>query len=435
LGLTLLCGQAFRWEGPDASGSFRGVAGGVRWELRQEAERLSWTCSAEEVRGGSPAKWISHYLGFDDPLAAWAKEFQDHPVLGEPLRVLKGLRLLRQEPWECAVSYMFAQGLSVKVIRHVISKFCAKAGSPLATGGHAFPEASQLVPFTPEVLRPFTNNYLDRADRIIRMARAVEAKVISLEHLKGLPCDEARDALMALDGIGPKIADCILLFSLDQYSAFPVDRWVLRAMKRHFRSVRFLGAGEEAPTRTQYLKIVRRARKELGPRCGVASEYFFLYLRLLEDERLRQELGAFLSSPLSPKALREPLRRGPRPRPHRSKGSRSLQVLEKTLQKVAARQGKGMPTDLPLSALAGGLDLTRTKRRAEAPLKGVRHHVERRFIREVLERTKGNQSKAAALLGLHRNTLILKIKDLGLEEDYRRIVAERKAKGVGYRDP
>jgi len=411
------------------------VAGGVPWELRQEGERLHWGCGAEEVRGGSPAGWIARYLGFDDPLGAWAEEFRRHPVLGEPLKVLKGLRLLRQEPWECAVSYMFAQGLSVKVIRHVISRFCAKAGSPLAEGDHAFPEASQLLSFTPEALRPFTNNYLDRADRIIRMARAVEAKVISLDHLKGLPCDEARDALMALDGIGPKIADCILLFSLDQYSAFPVDRWVLRAMKRHFRSVRFLGAGEEAPTRAQYSRIVQKARKELGPRCGVASEYFFLYLRLLEDEKLRGELGPFLSTPLSPKVLREPPRRGPRPKVHHAKGSKPLRVLEKTLQKLAASQGKGTFADLPLGALAGRLDLNRTKRRAEAPLKGVRHHFERRFIREVLERTKGNQTKAAALLGLHRNTLILKIKDLDLEEDYRRIVAQRKAKGVGYRDP
>jgi N-glycosylase/DNA lyase len=437
LGLTLLCGQAFRWEGPGTTGSFQGIAGGARWVLRQENERLSWECSAEEVRGESPAKWISRYLGFDDPLAAWTREFQDHPFLGEPLRVLKGLRLLRQEPWECAVSYMFAQGLSVKVIRHVISKFCSKAGSPLddGVGGQAFPEASQLVPFTPEVLRPFTNNYLDRADRIIRLARAVEAKVISLDHLRGLPCDEARDALMALDGIGPKIADCILLFSLDQYSAFPVDRWVLRAMKRHFRSVRFLGAGEEAPTRTQYLKIVRRARKELGPRCGVASEYFFLYLRLLEDEGLRRELSPFFSSPLSPKALREIPRRGRHPKPTERKGPKPLRVLERTLERLAKSEGRPISEEIPFRTLVGKLDLSRTQGRAEVPLKGVRHLSERRYIREVLERTKGNQTRAAALLGLHRNTLILKIKDLGLEGDYRRIVAQRKAKGVGYRDP
>jgi DNA-binding NtrC family response regulator len=85
-----------------------------------------------------------------------------------------------------------------------------------------------------------------------------------------------------------------------------------------------------------------------------------------------------------------------------------------------------------LGVLAAKLDLSRTKKRAQAPLKGVRYHFERRFIQSILERTRGNQSKAAALLGLHRNTLILKIKALGLEMDYRRIVSERKAGGRGY---
>jgi 3-methyladenine DNA glycosylase/8-oxoguanine DNA glycosylase len=193
---------------------------------------------------------------------------------------------------------MFAQGLSVKVIRHALRKFCVEFGdtSEGAPGFYAFPEASRLKSLTPDFLRPFTNNYQARADRIIRLARVVEAEVISLEHLKGLSCDEGREALMVLDGIGPKIADCILLFSLDHASAFPVDRWVLRAMKRHFRSVQVLGAGMEAPTPVQYRKIVQKARIHFGERCGIASEYLFLFLRILEDEKLRAALAPYCQS-------------------------------------------------------------------------------------------------------------------------------------------
>jgi hypothetical protein len=76
-----------------------------------------------------------------------------------------------------------------------------------------------------------------------------------------------------------------------------VDRWVLRAMKRYFKSVKVLGAGEEAPNRAQYLKIVRKARKVFGDRCGLASEYLFLFLRLLDDEKLRRELAPYCQSP------------------------------------------------------------------------------------------------------------------------------------------
>jgi N-glycosylase/DNA lyase len=296
LELTLLCGQCFRWERDDrAPGWFHGVAGQAYWRLKQEAGLLRWQCGSLDVRGQAPAEWLSHYLGLDDDLAAWADGYALHPVLEAPLRVLKGLRLLRQEPWECTVSYMFAQGLSVKVIRFALAKFCAQYGKPVseAPGFFTFPEPGDLVHLSAQELKSFTNNYHDRADRIIRAARVVQAQVLSLDHFKDIPCDDAREALMALDGIGPKIADCILLFSMDHLSAFPVDRWVLRAMKRHFRSVKLLGAGDEAPSRTQYVKIVGKARKALGERCGVASEYLFLFLRLLEDANLRRDLGPY----------------------------------------------------------------------------------------------------------------------------------------------
>jgi N-glycosylase/DNA lyase len=295
LALTLLCGQCFRWDGPDAKGWFIGVAGQAFWRLKQESDRLVWECNSPVIRGQSAEDWIGGYLSLDDDLETWAGDFESHPIMAYPLKTLKGLRLLRQEPWECTISYMFAQGLSVKVIRHALKKFCVEYGRPLegARGFYTFPEARDIACLSPDFLRPFTNNYRDRADRIIRMARAVEAQVISLEHLKMIPCDEAREALMALDGIGPKIADCILLFSMNQPSAFPVDRWVLRAMKRYFRSIKLLGGGQEVPSRTHYLKIVQKARVAFGSRCGVASEYLFLFLRLLEDERLQEELSPY----------------------------------------------------------------------------------------------------------------------------------------------
>lgn len=296
LELTLLCGQCFRWQqDPDRPGWFQGVAGQVFWELSQDGDQLRWKCSAPLVRGEEAAVWLSRYLGFEDELVPWVQAFEDSEVLGKPIKVLKGLRLIRQEPWECTASYMFAQGLSVKVIRHAIAKFCVKFGNPIdgATGYFAFPEPAAIAHLSPDQLRAFTNNYRARADRLIRAARVVEAKVLVLEHFKNIPCDDAREALMALDGIGPKIADCILLFSMDHTSAFPVDRWVLRAMKRYYRSVKLLGGGNEAPTRTQYVKIVQKARKFLGPRCGVASEYLFLFLRLLDDAKLRDEMKPY----------------------------------------------------------------------------------------------------------------------------------------------
>ena len=295
LGLTLLCGQCFRWEGPDQEGWFTGIAGQAYWRLKQTVNLLEWECSSLRVREIPSGDWIYRYLGLDDNLNAWIQSYENHPVISKPLKILKGLRIINQEPWECLISYLFAQGLSVTVIQSAVKKFCEKYGRPILAmeGKKGFPEAADLTMLTAEILKPFTNNNRARADRIIRISRAVQAKVISLNHLKEIPCDEARESLMLLDGIGPKIADCILLFSLGQESAFPVDRWVLRAMKRHFPKIRVLGRSHEAPTRSEYIKIVQKARKAFGLRCGIASEYLFLYLRMQEDEKLRKGLSLF----------------------------------------------------------------------------------------------------------------------------------------------
>jgi N-glycosylase/DNA lyase len=293
LGLTLLCGQCFRWEGPDEKGWFYGAAGRVSWRLKQESEVLHWRCSSPVARGQKASAWLRHYLGLDADWESRTSSFQKHPALKKPLKLLKGLRILRQEPWECAVSFMFAQRLSVKVIRRALKKFCARFGESIAPGIHAFPEPAALSSLSPAFLSPYTNNYRARAERIIRMARLVEKGFISLDGLRDLPCHDARQTLMALEGIGPKIADCILLFSLGQESAFPLDRWVLRAMKKHFRSIRFLGLKGEAPTKRQYFQIAESAKRVFGNRCGIAGEYLFLYLRMMEDGKLREELSPF----------------------------------------------------------------------------------------------------------------------------------------------
>src|SRR5689334_15199208 len=112
LGLTLLCGQCFRWEGPDAHGRFEGVAGDVFWRLQQEHQQLHWECSSGRIQEKTPEEWLTRYFCLDDDIKDWMDASERDPVLELPVKLLRGLRLLRQDPWECTVSYMFAQGLS-----------------------------------------------------------------------------------------------------------------------------------------------------------------------------------------------------------------------------------------------------------------------------------------------------------------------------------
>ena len=310
LGLTLLCGQCFRWKRSTFPGWFEGIAGDVFWRLQQHGPEIHWECSSPQARNSPAGDWIADYLNLSQDLGDFENTFLDHPVLARPIRHLKGLRLIRQEPWECAVSYLFAQSLSVKVIQKALEQFCNRYGEEIegAPGQHAFPPPHRVHLLNPAELRPFANNNRARAERIVKLARSLQAGVISLSFLKTLSCDEARRALTALEGIGPKIADCILLFSLDHGSAFPVDRWVLRALKMYFPSVRFRGAAGSSPTLSQYPALVRKARSAFGPWCGLASEYLFLYLRLLEDPGLQAELGRRLDAALPVPKRKRPQR-------------------------------------------------------------------------------------------------------------------------------
>jgi two-component system, NtrC family, response regulator AtoC len=114
----------------------------------------------------------------------------------------------------------------------------------------------------------------------------------------------------------------------------------------------------------------------------------------------------------------------------------NLRELENAIEMMVLFAGKESLTieDIPLDILVKQIDLARSKEEAKLSLKRVRRQFERQYIRKILERTRGNQTRTAATLGLHRNTLIWKLKELNLEEDYKRIVKKRRERGVGFRD-
>ncbi|MGH7739695.1 MAG: sigma-54-dependent transcriptional regulator [bacterium] len=114
----------------------------------------------------------------------------------------------------------------------------------------------------------------------------------------------------------------------------------------------------------------------------------------------------------------------------------NLQELENSIEMMVLFAGRDTLTleDIPLDILVKQIDLAKTKEEAKLSLKRVRHQFERHYIRKVLERTRGNQTRTAATLGLHRNTLIWKLKELDLEGDYKKIVKKRRERGLGFRN-
>jgi len=259
LACTLSCGQAFRWcLGPE--GRWRGIIQGTVVDLWQRsADELCWESGPRELSPNA----LADYLRLDDDLEAIRRDIRDARV-DAAFRAYGGLRLLRQEPWETLVSYVVSQMSSVERISRTVGSLSAAYGTPLGDGhDHAFPTPDQLARATLAGLRKLGLGY--RAPHVRHIANAVADGEFFLEPLKMVPYRAARDGLMELPGVGPKVADCVLLFSLDHLEAFPVDRWVHRAVAEWYHG------GAQLTERA----VGAWSREHFGRYAGYASQYLF----------------------------------------------------------------------------------------------------------------------------------------------------------------
>jgi N-glycosylase/DNA lyase len=268
LGLSLLCGQAFRW-GQRPDGGFRGVVGGTVVDIWQKRpDQLRWESGPKELSISE----VTTYFRLDDDLEAIRETIGD-PKVDSAFNQYPGLRILRQDPWETLISFVISQVSNVPRISKSVETLATNFGHHLGDGiSNSFPGPSELAQVDESSLRLLGLGY--RAPHIHSIANAVADGSFFLEPLKFMDYEEARKELMGLPGVGPKVADCTLLFSLDQLRAFPVDRWVIRAIQDWY-----LGGG----TMTQE-RIGRWAREHFGQYAGYAGQYLFHSRRVGGEE-------------------------------------------------------------------------------------------------------------------------------------------------------
>ena len=183
-----------------------------------------------------------------------------------------GLRLLRQEPWECLASFILFSTKQIVQIRQIIARLCECFGRPVTVPpgqapAWAFPTPVRLAE-TPEAdLRACKMGF--RAPSLLAAARRVADGQLDLPSLRDLPLEAARTELMRLPGVGPKIANCVLLFAYGFPSAFPVDVWVIKALRQHYFGHR----------RVKLEQLRQFAASHFGPQAGYAQQYLFHYTR------------------------------------------------------------------------------------------------------------------------------------------------------------
>jgi N-glycosylase/DNA lyase len=258
---TLTCGQAFRWS--VQADTARGIFAGRVVRLTQHGEAIE----VDGLHKNGDLAGLSRYLGLDQPLRQVEQTLETDPVLRRILPSTSGMALIRQDPWECLVSFVVSAFNNIPKIEMTLDRLCHRFGEPLNGTGWSFPSPDRLARATLSELRRCVLGY--RAPYVRAIARRVDAGRFDLRTLAALPYDEARTLLLDLPGVGGKVADCVLLFAYGMGEAFPVDVWVRRAVERWY----FRGAPK--PVR----EIRAFAHRRFGALAGYAQQHLFYYAR------------------------------------------------------------------------------------------------------------------------------------------------------------
>jgi N-glycosylase/DNA lyase len=276
LDATLCCGQVFRWE--KRGEWWYGVVGERVLKVRQVGEELEF--------GNVDGKFIARYFSLDHDLPRIRREICKDGHIGAALREFWGLRIIRQEPWECLVSFICATYKNVAAIKRMLLRLSAKFGKKVTFDGLdfcVFPEPEKLANASIEGLAGCGLGY--RARYVREASRMVCAGKLDLERLRTMQYHEAKRELCGFPGVGAKVADCVLLFSLGRLDAFPVDVWVKRAVLKyyaaHFPEVfvkRMLG--RDGLSGSEYERLNAFGREYFGEYAGYAQEYLYHYERM-----------------------------------------------------------------------------------------------------------------------------------------------------------
>jgi N-glycosylase/DNA lyase len=253
---TLECGQFFRFT--KAMDSYLVQSSNRIFSLHQEGDSLLYE--------GVDESFLIHFFRLDEDLGSILEEIDRDPVIHKVIQKYRGLRLIRQDPWECLMSFLCSSAKAIPHIRSMIEALCKSSGKRILWGnylGYEFPEPHCIeTPLQLESVRAgFRTGYLLKASQCIDKGQLLA--------LKGLSYKDARQALMGLSGVGKKIADCTLLYSLDFLEAFPVDTWIKKGLQKVYFSGRRVGEkGMEDFVSNHF-----------GPLAGYAQLYLYHFWR------------------------------------------------------------------------------------------------------------------------------------------------------------
>lgn len=229
LATTLFCGQSFSWQ-VCGQGVYQGVAGRYAAKVWQN-DNLLFVQSLGAADAGEKAFW-QHYFAVQEDYPALHAVFTENQQLAVCINHCPGIRMLRQPFWDSLLSFIISQNNHMQRIAGIASRLREQFGDKLAQGVYAFPTPAQLASQPLEALAPLRAGF--RAKYLLDAAQKVHSGQVEEAAIRQMPLPQARLALQQIYGVGPKVADCVLLYGMGRDEIIPMDVWMKRAIQRIF---------------------------------------------------------------------------------------------------------------------------------------------------------------------------------------------------------
>ena len=265
------CGQCFRWNEQE-DGSYTGVFGENVLNVSKKNNEIIFKGICKENIKQTVEKYFDlnrNYENIKDKLSKIDENMKKSIEYG------RGIRILNQDLWETIISFIISANNNIPRIKGIIERLSKKYGKEIEWKGnkyYTFPTAEELRDVTVKEYRELGLGFRDI--RLYETTHMILDKKINIEEMQKNPNTmEVREQLLSLSGVGPKVADCILLFStLKRFEVFPIDVWVRRVMND-------LYIKNEDETKVSKKQIENIAKEKFGNLAGLAQQYLFYWRR------------------------------------------------------------------------------------------------------------------------------------------------------------
>ena len=264
------CGQCFRWNKND-DGSYIGVVKDAVIKVEKTGKKIVFSGTSTK----NFESIIRDYFDLDTDYREYKEKLSKvDKYLAESIEFGSGIRILKQDLWECIISFIISANNNIPRIKKIIERISAKYGKKISFEGknyYLFPTPEELSKASVQDLRDLGLGFRDK--RIYNTTKMILNKEFNLDSFEKIDnTSKMREELLKLDGVGPKVADCILLFACKRVDVFPIDVWVRRVMND-------LYIHKEKEEDVNKKELQKLAEEKFLGLSGIAQQYLFYWKR------------------------------------------------------------------------------------------------------------------------------------------------------------